>query len=149
MSEEEDHVCVTEKLSEKNDLINDRKNVNFNLIQTFFEKRRTNSLKYKRFKNDHTITQCNSNDDFSILKNSKPIHPNKFRSLKHFRSSDRIILSPMRKWMKSQGDLDTQVQSSKASNVSINILPTILITDTSKMTTDVLDLETFEPNKRA
>ena len=99
-------------------------------LQNYLENKRTNSFKYIRVKTEAKVLSQETKCDKEVRGN--------------------LILKLIRKWLMTknsdEGDKGTTTSSSSEDLLGTHFdLPTVLITDTTQMYTNVIDMDTFKP----
>ena len=151
---------VVQELSEKK----------LGLLGNYLREKRINAFKYEKFKDDELSSVYNE-DDEDEAESSRFLRPNNFSKLNKINKLTRFInrvyskldsestkplLSPTASYISKDSFVSSpetsisilssssKFSSNSASTLSFS-LPLILITDTAKMYTSVVDLDTFEP----
>ena len=118
--------------------------------QSYLQQKRANSFQYKKLRDEEIIRMNRSSDALGNVGLTKQTTKSLSFPLLNIGQRVRSMLAAKLKKPKSLIRLENLRKSAKISHLSTSMsfqLPTILITDTSKMHTSVINLDTFEPEK--
>ena len=118
--------------------------------QSYLQQKRANSFQYKKLREEEFIRMNRSSDALHNVGLNKQATKSLSFPILNIGQRVRSILAAKLKKPKSLVRLENLRKSAKISHLSTSMsfqLPTILITDTSKMHTSVINLDTFEPEK--
>lgn len=115
-------------------------------ISRFFERRRIQSLKYNSIRNNLAARNNYSNDDLSLMYgNKKKCFFSNIENMVHSIGFSEKLAIKFNRSKRSSLKSDS-IMTNMTEIVEIE-LPLILVTDTNKMVTKVIDLDTFQPEK--
>jgi len=145
-------------IQDSNELEEKREKKNF--ITKYFDQKRINSFEYDKFidENDSLIfdnSNKNMNTIIKYFKRSKSKQKNEsfklFEIMSHKNNShseeNSYIQFKKTKSLSNSSGFNESYSSSSTNNSTTFDLPVILITDTTKMHTIIIDLDSFEPEK--